>query len=58
MKWISIIHHVQNKQVWLGERCECESLMGLPTDREGNEIPYFKRGEQALHELRRLVMDR
>ena len=58
MKWISILHHVQNKHVWLTGRCEYEPLVGPPTDRDGNEIPYFKRDEQAMHALRKLVMER
>ena len=58
MKWISILHHVQNEHVWLTGRCEHEPLVGPPTDRDGNEIPYFKRDEQAMYALRKLVMER
>ena len=58
MKWISILHHVQNEHVWLGGRCEHEPLTGPPTDKDGNEIAYFERNEQAVHALRKLVMDK
>lgn len=55
---MSILHHVQDEHVWLGGRCEHEPLTGPPTDRDGNEIPYFQKSEQALHALRKLVMDK
>jgi len=58
MKWISILHHVQSEHVWLGGECEHEALVGPPTDKDGNEIPYFTRDEQALNALCKLVMDK
>jgi len=49
---------VQDEHVWLGGKCEHDSLSGPPTDKDGKEIPYFLYDEQALHALRTLVTDR
>ena len=49
---------MHDEHVWLGGKSAHDLLTGLPTDKDGKDIPYCLDDEQALHALRKLVMDK
>lgn len=51
MKWVSLLHHVQDEHQWFGGKCEHSPLTDPPTDSNGNTISCDDKDFQALSKV-------
>ena len=58
MKWVSLLHHIQDKHEWLSGKCEHSPLTDLPTDSTGNTIAYFNRNDKDFQALSKVVRNK
>ena len=51
MKWVSLLHHVQDEHQWSNGMCEHDPLVDGPTDSDGRQLHHFSRYEPAFKAL-------
>ena len=57
MKWEGVLHHVCGDHDWIMDRCAHEELTVPCSDRYGNALEYFSKGELAHVSLQNVVLN-
>jgi len=55
VKWISLLHHIQDEHEWISGKCEHSPLTDAPTDSTGHTIAYFNRDDKDFQALSNVV---